>query len=473
MGASEFLCQLRAPLPQCARRKLFAACICVVLTDSSFATFAFACRCDSVAACLLCRLSELTVIRSKCFRRFSFQVFGGPGGSSHCSCLQSCFQIRFLGLQEDIDPSRRARAAPGQALVVSEPLTFQSPWRAFSSLSFDAPWTVEAFTIRARKTLQGLRDWSPSRIVAIRSRPPTVFWKGKCEFGADEPAKSSSDLARGSASVPSGPSSSGSAGPDTVADAPIADIDIDASPPGEQANESDADDDGEDDGLAFLRALEAAVEEAGVFEEEGEEPCFFIGGVADVVEPPRPVEPVPPAGAPGTPPLPPPASCSGGAASSAGSAVVAMPPPPVPPVGVARRARARTVDAYPRLNHPLHPGPKGDHTLRLVENPRLGVRDMKAFCGYHETCTLTRSCVDGPASFCQGRPIGFLWLWLTLAGECPTKLAHTAAVKTLVDLYRERVLARESFLIVPGSAAWVAAEDPPSDPARPEPLKVR
>ena len=119
----------------------------------------------------------------------------------------------------------------------------------------------------------------------------------------------------------------------------------------------------------------------------------------------------------------------------------ALPPPPlepVPPVvsmsdddtpfaALLRGPRVGAARVYPRLVH--DPSAPAFHGIRLVKDPlwkKSKPRDtMKAFCGFHKGCAVECSLNVDMARPQQGRPLGFLWAWLSKAPhECKDKVAH-------------------------------------------------
>jgi hypothetical protein len=112
------------------------------------------------------------------------------------------------------------------------------------------------------------------------------------------------------------------------------------------------------------------------------------------------------------------------------------------------RCRERTVDAYPRCFHPGGPGPLNAQFLRTVDNPGLGYKDLKAFCGYHPKFTMSRTCNKG-ARQSQGRPAGLLWHFLDIASQTANKEEHKK--QTLSSLAQVRRDARRRLKAQPGS----------------------
>lgn len=137
-------------------------------------------------------------------------------------------------------------------------------------------------------------------------------------------------------------------------------------------------------------------------------------------------------------------------------AIVAVAPPQA-------AGRQRSVHMYPRLMHPRSPGPHGLHYLRLVENPTLGHRDMRAVCGYHPTCTLSRTLegVRDPRNLLQearGRPFGLLWAFLEIGPQMPSKEAHRQAIGEHLVSTAFRLNARRLGSAQPGAETWLQAE---------------
>ena len=274
---------------------------------------------------------------------------------------------RLLPLARDTEPARVARADPGIALCVGEP-SWSNQWKSFSALPLDSRWRFDLFTIRTRGHVQGRRHWSPSRVVVVQATRQSAFWQGKDDPLFADKAKGKSGSSSDRPAVPA----------------------IDGYPPGEgsaqdaehieerqdglEQNGEDHDGDhgvGEGEGLEFLKALEALLEEEGVFDEEGPFVVEHLGGdVAgepDVSCPPDVLAAVAAAvvGLFDEVVVVPEAGGEVGAVEPAAEPAPLPPlPPPAPPVPPKRRARH---DAYPRLQHPHGPGPVGEHDLRLVD----------------------------------------------------------------------------------------------------------
>ena len=81
---------------------------------------------------------------------------------------------------------------------------------------------------------------------------------------------------------------------------------------------------------------------------------------------------------------------------------------------------------------------------------------MRAVCGAHEVCTLSRTCraSDVASKAAQGRPIGYLWALLNASNQCGSREEHRAFVPSF-DL---RWAARTEFALMPGSEDWFGAE---------------
>lgn len=118
-------------------------------------------------------------------------------------------------------------------------------------------------------------------------------------------------------------------------------------------------------------------------------------------------------------------------------------------------------DPYPRLYHPSNP----NSFIRLVLQPDRGLSDMKAFCGCHENCTLTRTLKPGRRAG-QGRPSGLLWAWL---GTAPNHICKTTHQREGWPTQQQRFDARAELEAMPEAARWLAAEAPPlaGDPREP------
>jgi hypothetical protein len=106
--------------------------------------------------------------------------------------------------------------------------------------------------------------------------------------------------------------------------------------------------------------------------------------------------------------------------------------------------------------------------VRLVDNNRLGYKDMKAFCGFHHGCTMTKTCNEGKRT-AQGRPAGALWHFLDTATTYATKKEHYDACYKNVPLHLRKDARRRMKLVV-GSGDWFKAErDPkPGEDSEPE-----
>ena len=103
------------------------------------------------------------------------------------------------------------------------------------------------------------------------------------------------------------------------------------------------------------------------------------------------------------------------------------PPPPAPPAPPPVERKGRH-SKYPRLLHPAHPG----HEIRLVENDALGVYDMRAFCGDHDTCTWNQ--------VSKKKPLAVLWAWLAASSQHATKRSHKEYVPNAVEIAAARVV---------------------------------
>jgi hypothetical protein len=174
-----------------------------------------------------------------------------------------------------------------------------------------------------------------------------------------------------------------------------------------------------------------------------------------------------------------PAAVPAAAAEAAAAAPAAPPSPALPDPGGAepapREVRAGA-DGWPRLAHPT-----GSGYIRLSQNAD-GSWDMRAVC---EQCgaTFSRTCKapsararEGSKAFGQGRPLGKLWLWLSLAGEMLADHAvNDHPPRGWDPCFENRRLARLLTLDDPALALWLAKErpiDPLRDGADGEPLLI-
>lgn len=145
---------------------------------------------------------------------------------------------------------------------------------------------------------------------------------------------------------------------------------------------------------------------------------------------------------------------------------------------------ARTVDRYPRLVHTDGDGSRF-HGIRCVRNPLLhgGAWDsMRAICMYHgDRCETSKSLTANPRNAAQGRCLGVLWAWLTLAPLFATKEEHCRSMRdrgsdvTSLETRRDgRQAAMRAINALPADADreyWSAAERPrhefePEEPER-------
>jgi hypothetical protein len=131
---------------------------------------------------------------------------------------------------------------------------------------------------------------------------------------------------------------------------------------------------------------------------------------------------LPPAGSADPPLAAPPSPADGPPLVVVDPPPLAVEPPPAPPAHLGsprpkRRLERADSDAprgprhdpYPRFYHPIDK----QSFVRLVDVPEDDKKDMKAFCGVHPGCTLTRTLKVGPRSHC--RPFAGLYTWLGMA----------------------------------------------------------
>ena len=144
-------------------------------------------------------------------------------------------------------------------------------------------------------------------------------------------------------------------------------------------------------------------------------------------------------------------------------------PPPLAPPGAApddigRRVVVAAGDRAPRRpNFPaivFEEGPLHKSRIRLSRPIGKDWCDMRAVCGWHDGCTLNRTCR-------KARPVGMLWAWLANACEYPTKEAH----KAYSPSFEERAAARLDFSARGGSDCeqWLDAEANANDGSGDEP----
>jgi hypothetical protein len=125
--------------------------------------------------------------------------------------------------------------------------------------------------------------------------------------------------------------------------------------------------------------------------------------------------------------------------------------------GAARRAAAAPANRaqWERVDF----GNSGGY-LRLSQTTGNTQWDIRAVCGAHPGCTLTRGCKGGQAtgaSAAKGRPIGLLTAFLQASGDYATKAEHRDSVGTWGS-HSKRIEARRSFCSHPGAAAFLAKE---------------
>jgi hypothetical protein len=318
-------------------------------------------------------------------------------------------------------------------------------WKQLEPLDRRQVWYCKPYIICQRSSHYLDRLW-PGRQRVTSYLPGFDFWGG----GAD-----------GVAGPPSGGSASSSSAPALPIPVAVAAGGVAAEGEGDYEGDSDrfglpVDLDAVDEELKALGDLLEAGEDGGAQAEAIQEELrkasvrarvSFRRGVrpSDRPAPPQPsVPPVVPAG--GVPP----------------------PPPPLPPpAAVAAKAKAkgrlrrpRVEDPYPRLYHPSHP----DSYVRLVETEHN--KDVKAFCGFHPGCTMTRVLHKGRKRG-QGKPMGLLWSFLGTAARTDTKAEHQTLHMPTRD---ERFQARVDLEAIPGARPWLNAEDP--DVCEGEPLDI-
>ena len=133
-------------------------------------------------------------------------------------------------------------------------------------------------------------------------------------------------------------------------------------------------------------------------------------------------------------------------ASSTSASSRTADPSTTPKEDVTSGSKTRTVDKYPRLQHPM--GGPDDHFIRLVENDVLNMMDMRAVCCMHANCTLNRQS--------KKRPLAMLWAWLDSADQFTTKEAHK--LKGNMPSHERRAAARQGLREMPEARPWFDAE---------------
>ena len=283
--------------------------------------------------------------------------------------------------------------------VERDGLRWLSPWVAFRDFDFADRWSLEVWLLRG-SSLHVHGQFIPAEVQAKPYLPPIVFWEGS---GQQQPLP-----------------------------LPPADLDDDDPRWHEDAEV-------QNDRLAQLGDLLADADAAADFEREGAQPPprkryrSNIGGpIARPAHAPRASAPDQAGDALGVaagepavaaaclaPPvaevaLVPAASSSSGSGGIPSAAAVNAPPSP-PASGMrAPVGRRRTVDVYPQLVHTTPRGPHGSHHIRLVDNQVLEHLDMRAICGFHQGCSLSRTCIasHNRSNLGRGRPLALLWCFL-------------------------------------------------------------
>lgn len=100
---------------------------------------------------------------------------------------------------------------------------------------------------------------------------------------------------------------------------------------------------------------------------------------------------------------------------------------------------------FPKIIHSVV-GSKQSY-LRLSQTVGNAWSDMRAVCGRHAACSVSRSCRIH-------RPVGYLWAWLDAADACVSKEEHVAFVPD----FATRRAARDVFSAIPGTEDWLQAE---------------
>lgn len=100
---------------------------------------------------------------------------------------------------------------------------------------------------------------------------------------------------------------------------------------------------------------------------------------------------------------------------------------------------------FPKIIHSVA-GSKQSY-LRLSQTVGNAWSDMRAVCGRHAVCSVSRSCRIH-------RPVGYLWAWLDAADACVSKEEHVAFVPD----FATRRSARDVFSAIPGTEDWLQAE---------------
>ena len=281
--------------------------------------------------------------------------------------------------------------------------------------------------------LEALQDPRP-----VQRRRPTGGIKASVRVPEFTPRVSA---ARQPAPPPSREEGPGLYGPCPNGDSEVDEIDL---PPDHPAPQD------EDD--AVVEPILSDDDESHASEEDLGAP-EALGGQCVVARsslPPPPPPPPPPPGSPRGGPEPPEHVARADAEASH--------PPPPPPPGAHAVARPRTVDRYPRVEHPFTTDCGKFHGLRRVENPGIDWFDMTAYCGFHEGCKRSKTLREG-RKHAQGRPIGFLWAWLAVAPLCDSKEEHENFQERRE--FNCRRDARQDFAARADCASWLEAERKP------------
>jgi hypothetical protein len=151
------------------------------------------------------------------------------------------------------------------------------------------------------------------------------------------------------------------------------------------------------------------------------------------------------------------------AASSSGD--VAPPPPPPPalhplqpdraPRGQRQGLGAAARQQWDKIYHDESGG-----YLRLSLTAGKEHWDIRAVCGRHDGCTLTKRCKPGGefgATAARGRPLGLLWAFLQASTDYPTKEEHRNRVGEW-GTHPKRAEARRLFALCPGAHEFLSKE---------------
>lgn len=350
----------------------------------------------------------------------------------------------------------QARAEPGVALCVKQPLVWQLPWTMLADFDLAKKWALSVWRLCPCRSSG---DFSPTELVVTSYMPPMSIWKG--DVGVPIAIEPEMRALEQDFEEDVGDEGALQNLIEVLTVAEVADA-LEANP----------------EGVALTRPSKrrrrlAAVAPRMAGAQRRNTSIAGAPASAAALAGREPAEPArqPSSGASQAVQ----AEGSGPAAASSGqlaegSAGALVPLPPEPPADIVRAPHAhrpRTVERYPRLLHTAAGASHGESYIRLVDNERLGYKDMRAVCGYHEQCTLSQACRRSRGTPMLGRPLGLLWSFLDRGGNTASKYEHKDLVQRISRA--ERIAARAHMRGLPEAAHWFDAEEPtgPGEPDEP------